>query len=454
MRRLLFVDDNIRTFDGHYIELATLLCQGAEQLGFVTELATHAEFHQTPGSQVRWSSAFTTPRMLGWSLGVDGLSRVRRDADGRPCGDSSWRNTLQRMYDQCVPLDRRPQNLIEKWSHELSNWLSQVQANRDDRLVLNTSDDFQLLGLTKALLVLGDATPRNVHLIFHFAIIDDQTDPDRPRQLGIQVGRALKDLAAQHPSPPEMHLHATTAPLRDQLRSVGINATLIPYPTRFRRPVAYSDSDPAQALNLLLGGWPRREKGTKSIARLLSSIEHPLLRQRRYRISMQAMLKKWRKIVPSTLHPDCRLCSNLVATLDPVATRHLLNIITSSISPQDYQSWLDTADVGLFLYDPRRYVARCSSVLLEFMIRGIPVIVPDRSWLADQVREAGAIANIGDIYQSVDDIPKILEAIADDYASLRHGSRQYAGVIAKRHHPTATLVSMGIRPAKLSTIAA
>ncbi len=459
MRRLLFVDDNIRTLDGHYIELATLLCHGAQQLGYETELATHIEFHNTSGSDLRWSSAFTTSRMLGWSLGVDGDSQVARDPDGRPNGSSSWRNAIQFLHDQFNRTDRRPRRLLETWSHDLLTWLERVKVTPGDRLIVNTSDDFQMLGLTRALKVLGESSPKNVHLVFHFAIFGDSLHPRRPREFGVQVKRALADLAAEHPAPPVMHLHATTQPLTDQLNAVGIPASLIPYPTRYRQPIAYPNELSTPALNLLLGGWPRREKGTKSTSRLLKSIEQPLLRQHRYRVSMQAMLKKWKRITPRSLHPHCRLSSNYAATL-PAATpgtRHpeqWLSIITSSITSAQYHDWLDTADVGLFLYDPQRYVARCSSVLLEFMIRGIPVVVPDRCWLAEQVREAGAPGAVGAIYQTVDEIPRLLAMMADDYTSLRRRSLQYSRVIADRHHPQAALLAMGIQPVKQTAIAA
>jgi hypothetical protein len=53
----------------------------------------------------------------------------------------------------------------------------------------------------------------------------------------------------------------------------------------------------------------------------------------------------------------------------------------------DYVDLIRTADVGLFLYDSRRYFARCSGILLETLCSGVPVIVPAGCWLADQIAE-------------------------------------------------------------------
>ena len=113
----------------------------------------------------------------------------------------------------------------------------------------------------------------------------------------------------------------------------------------------------------------------------------------------------------------------------------------------DYHRWLDTADVGLFLYEPSRYVARCSGVLLEMFIRGVPVIVPDHCWLADQIRAAGGDGSVGFIYESIDQIPSLLDQMHHEYEAIRWRARHHAMAIAKRHRGTNTLIQMGIRPA-------
>ena len=46
------------------------------------------------------------------------------------------------------------------------------------------------------------------------------------------------------------------------------------------------------------------------------------------------------------------------------------------LSPEDYIDYIRQAGVGLFLYDSRRYFARCSGVLVEMLASGVPVIVP------------------------------------------------------------------------------
>jgi hypothetical protein len=44
-------------------------------------------------------------------------------------------------------------------------------------------------------------------------------------------------------------------------------------------------------------------------------------------------------------------------------------------------------DIGLLPYDRSRYYARCSSILVELLASGVPVVVPAGCWLADQLAE-------------------------------------------------------------------
>jgi hypothetical protein len=54
----------------------------------------------------------------------------------------------------------------------------------------------------------------------------------------------------------------------------------------------------------------------------------------------------------------------------------------------DYVELIRSADVGLLMYDSRRYYARCSGVLVELLSVGTPVVVSAGCWMAEQIAEA------------------------------------------------------------------
>jgi hypothetical protein len=297
-------------------------------------------------------------------------------------------------------------------------------------LLVNTADDFAVLALAAAMSQV-DCPPLRIDIVFHFAIYATG-QPDVQSRLG-HFGRQVQaSLKLLHPH--DVHLHATTDSLANQVRHADLRpVTSIPYPTRscsVRRQQGWP-------LKAVLAGLPRREKGRENILDLLTALETSLLKSKRFRVSMHMPANGWQAIVPPSLHPTYEK-----AVQDQCDGP--LEVMTENLTTDQYHRWLDTADVGLFLYKPERYVARCSGVLLEMMARGVPVIVPDRCWLADQVRAAGGHRSIGFIFQDPSEIPGLLEQFAARSDEVSQRARQHAQVIAARHDPTNTLAVMGL----------
>jgi hypothetical protein len=57
----------------------------------------------------------------------------------------------------------------------------------------------------------------------------------------------------------------------------------------------------------------------------------------------------------------------------------------SNLDMQSYAQLVRDSDIGLLLYDGRRYYDRCSGVLLEMLAAAVPVVVPAGSWLSEQI---------------------------------------------------------------------
>ena len=431
--RLILVDDNIRdTGGGHYFELATLLLAAAQKLGFQPVLATNRDFPHRDAVDPTWQlvPTFGTRRLVDWSLGVDGKSITRRDISAKPIGGTTWQNTWRRIKEQTARPARRPGNMLQQWSTDLTGLLSKVKPTSSDVLLVNTGDDFVMLALAAAMRRI-DCPRLRIDLTFHFALDDaKQPNRDRLKQFGKQVNACIK-LLHRH----DLHIHATTGALAAQMRKAEIRRaiTSIPYPTRPCQ-IRQCQGSPLKAV---LAGLPRREKGRTAISSLLASMESSLLKSKRFQVSVHMPENGWQSMVPKSLH---RSYEQAIGG----SKSGPLEVMTANLTTEQYHQWLDSADVGLFLYNPLRYVARCSGVLLEMMARGVPVIVPDRCWLADQVRAAGGHRSIGYIYQDRSEIPGLLDQFAGRRDELTQRARQHANVIATRHAATNTLRVMGL----------
>jgi glycosyltransferase involved in cell wall biosynthesis len=432
--RLILVDDNIRDVGGHYFELATLLLEGAQKLGYQPVLATNSRFDEPHAFNPTWKlhQVFHTRRLVRWSLGVDGNSQFQRDLSGNPVGVRGLQKLLAMKADYFVAPAKRPQKMLQQWSDDLCQLLAKIKPTPHDCLLVNTADDFSMLALANAM-QRAQLPAMRIDVIFHFALYDGE-QPDRKNRLD-QIGRQIRT-AIKLLHPHQVHLHATTDTLASQLREseCGTRVTSIPYPTRKRKVTAAF----AGPLKAVLAGLPRAEKGKDAIANLLAGIEKTLLKDGRFRMSMQMPKDRWQSMIPKSLHPAFEAAVKGEAN-GP------LEVLTANLSTADYHHWLDTANVGLFLYEPARYIARCSGVLLEMLVRGVPVIVPDHCWLADQVRIAGGHRSIGLIYQDRAEIPDLMQQLAQHRATIQQRASEYAQTITQRHDSQNTLREMGLK---------
>lgn len=440
-RRLLLFDDNIRGPGGHYLELATLLAQGAVQQGYKPTLVTNRDYTETTLPEVGCPvvPVFRQRRLVRWSLGVDGASETLRDPSGRPESRSSFAQIKQRFRDRLARPDRHPKRMLREYAEDIVTVWRQLKVSSEDVLLFNTSDDFSLLGLAQAIELAGEIDPLNIHALFHFAIHDHKSANGLPI-FGTQVNQTVDRLR-----PHRIHLHATTDPLMRQMRLSGVESPVrsIPYPTRTRE-VSHADSASGR-IKIVLAGLPRAEKGRSAMVDLLDKFSDPLLRETKFCMSMQMPVKRWKRMVPSQLHSPYEAALERPLNLNRQSgNTEPLEILTSNLDTATYHRWLDTADIGLFLYEPNRYVARCSGVLLEMLNRGIPVLVPDQCWLAEFVRQMSGDQPCGLIYTDRSQVPDRIRQMARDHARFRNSAIAVAKLVAKQHSGQSSIQAMEI----------
>lgn len=435
--RLWLIDDNLAGTGGHFLELASLLAGGAKELGYAPRLAVHQKFNEEHVDLI-CEPVFSIHRMRRWSLGVDGTSRVKRNSQGKPIGSTRFERVWHQLRDPFSRHNVRPQNMLKAWSDGFLQVVRQKKMRPEDRIVVNTGDDFQLLALARALRELRSDNPLTVHVILHFALYEGDSVSNEARLYGEQVNQTLAMLGKH-----TVHLHATTEPLARQLEQVGVHATAIPYPVRPRCETKNRQGIlkmKQQPLNIVLAGLPRAEKGRGQMKFVLSEMWGSHLQTGNFRMAVQVPEKRWQRMVPLHLRSVFRnAIDNGGWDRD-----NRFEVRSGNLDEEAYNSFLDSADVGLFLYNPERYVARCSGVLLELLIRGVPVIVPKGCWLSDQLDLAGGDGSIGYSYTSTKQIPALLHQIRRDYPELSRLAGLHAEKTLRLHHAANTLRTMGI----------
>ena len=372
-RRLILLEDNSCVSNGHYNELASVILHAAARQGWAPVFVAH---QQTPElldipTTCQVLRVHRTRRLIRWSCSLEGRSRFARDLQMQPLEPSLTRRFQSWKEHHLVRRHLRPTAMFDSWVEACAGALKQLSLGPEDQIILQTADDCTLLALAAALKLV--AVPAcQLHAIFHFPVHEHgKADLGKRVQFDAQMNYALDTL-----KPHSVHLYATTHQLADQLNEGAINQTIqaIDYPVRSLSIKHHIDCPP----RLILGGIQRVEQGRNSCAELLKEIWPRFIKTGRLALTLQLPQKDWQTLVPKSLWPDF---AEHIAT--PDAKSHL-DVRSSQLSPSEFQQMVSQGDLMLFLYNPQRYYARCSSVLLEAMAMGIPTIVPEDCWLSTE----------------------------------------------------------------------
>ena len=459
--RLILVDANIRKGFGKTFQLAQILARGSLQLGWRPVLISHCDFNDDKAFEfkVPTASVFQVDNLIQWSLGVDGQSTTRRDVFGKPFGGTGFQNAWMRMSEKLVSSERNAETMLRKWANGFTKMLKVVRPRSTDTIVINHCNDFTLLALAAAIRQSPGQPPLRIEAIFHSPIyLPNQANAETAKQYAAQVNDSLSLLRSH-----KVRLHATNIKLAKQIQKAGVRQSVgvIDLPTQARpAPVQPVPVQPPQTqpvipsnnasntkpIKVVLAGNPNKNQRHRQLLELLDEIYHTHLKSGKFRVATRPLTddakgetdtSTWRQVLPSSLHSHYErgLKSDAGGPIE---------IVSHQLSGEAYHQWLDTADVGLFLYAPAIYHARASSVLHDLLIRGTPVIVPDSCTLADEIRKAGGHRSIGLIYQTTNEIPGLLLQFAKWREEMLQRAKAYASKFADRHDARRTLAKLGV----------
>jgi hypothetical protein len=454
MPRAIVIDDNTSVHNGHYNELSSLLLSAATEEGFRPALIAHQDFrgNSSVPSDCHVARVFTTRRMTRWSCGFDGQSRVARDVDGTPL-HKTFRNQYSATKDEWLTRSQwRPTEMLNRWSAGLLRAIEAMQPKEDDELIFQTADDFMMVALARALAPYR-ATRLRIKAIFHYAVYGANDPPsDTCIAFDQQINHAL-NLLAFH----DVKLLATTEPLAAQMNAGSLtkHVEAIPYPIRIPSQIKNHFNEVPR---LVLGGVHRVEQGRDAVAPFLEAVQRQFVEKNRFSLTLRLDAKHWKRLVPSSLHevfePAMKRQAALIETGDSQASSlPTIDVRPATLTEPQYYQMLTAGDLGVLLYDAKRYQVRCSGILLEFLTRGIPVVAPDQCWLGDIVRKYSGANPIGYLYRDSHEIPDLLARFLENREAIQQAALQVAPIISRAHAPRTTLAQILRHQASLKVAA-
>ena len=203
----------------------------------------------------------------------------------------------------------------------------------------------------------------------------------------------------------------------------------LPFPVeRTGQATVMATSTSDQRSVLLLPGKIRQEKGHDLLMRIRDNL-HPDLQ-----IVMQSSGKEE---LDHFFGDEAAHIRQLDSIEEVGVVPDRVVAVRSPLDPDEQDELLGKAHIAALPYQQDRYRWRCSAILLEMLVRGVPVVVPADTWLAEYLQSLDPAPGI--IVETptewVDKVNRVVEA----YPEFRGRAGQHARMIATRHHPTATL---------------
>jgi hypothetical protein len=365
MATFLLIDHSLRTLGGHHYAYAWNLLTAAERAGWQPALATHRDFREAGAFPAHWRvhALFRRESYSRYTLDIQSLSG---DATQRPGG--GWQRWRERFAA------RARARHAASFAADCAALFTRERVGERDLVFCATTSELDLAGLAAYLATRAPQPGLAWHLQFHFGLFGGR-DPGYAAQLpATAVLRAVFAAANASAQGHELHRHCTTPQLATQYALLGVGRfDALPYPVNERFAPRATPVAPG-VVRIACLGHSRREKGYGALPTILRSLWHDWFGAGRARLLLQTHRGRQRRELES-----------LVAGLAGGAGAAALEFAPFPLPLEGYTELVRGADLGLLLYDPTRYYARCSGVLLEMQCAGVPVLVPAGSWLAEQI---------------------------------------------------------------------
>ena len=246
----------------------------------------------------------------------------------------------------------------------------------DDVVLVTYSTQRELLGAALWLRAIEAARRPRMVFVFHLPDLQWTISEDRRSIQGsLSTWRhAANELAAVLPA--SHRLIAATTPRLAQGLSQVLNQPVQTAPLVLSSPESARSAEPRDLFDVILCGESRWEKGAEMYA--------PLLLQ----------LAQWRPGLRFSVQTRSEQEGRQLATqLQAQGFAGQLELVYGAVSPAEHARRLSASRLALLPYQPQRYALRASGVAIECFMRGIPVVAPAGTGVADQL-ESGLGAGI------------------------------------------------------------
>ncbi|MGH7139565.1 MAG: glycosyltransferase, partial [Pirellulales bacterium] len=197
--------------------------------------------------------------------------------------------------------------------------------------------------------------------------------------------------------------------------------------------IARPTRHPSDPITIAYLGEPRDEKGFPWLPDLIDALRDEYLLPGKARFVIQSNVSQPQYNPHSTpalsrLKRQAKLGVELVGQRGP-------------LSPEQYFELVSRADVVLLPYSRGAYRTRTSGALGEALAAGAAVVVPEETWLADQLPPG-----CGETFETFGDFVMAVKQILDDFESYASAASRNRPLWCQRHSPDALVAALVDEP--------
>ena len=407
--RFVLLDNSLIEVGGHFLEHALRVLEAAETAGFQPVLASNRKFTQREVIPDNW---MVYPVFRYTALGPYSSFSALPESSTDIHANSGLAYSLKQF------LGRRKR--VRSFALSCDKLFQEITLDRDDHVFLPFCTELSLLGVLKYLHRCPCATNATWHLYYHSSCL-----LGRPSDWPVQEHRTrvMKQALCQAEELAErnrLRFYATTEHVCDSLNRLSrISFRYLPFPVEADGQSSFTDLSCEPPLRLLLAGQPRAEKGVTYRADFVTSLWGRGLSNGELQLRMQQQPGTPALQVPSDIQRGLLRSDPAPVVFAPYP-----------LSAEGYREFLQCADVGLLMYDSESYYSRISSVMLELLCSGVPVIVPAGCWMGELVAEANA--------QYLEKASRFWKPLVDEGTPPVDGLQQrcYGDGVQRRHFKT------------------
>lgn len=275
------------------------------------------------------------------------------------------------LIPQLCMLARVSQKYSTRFKQEMQALLEKNKIGAHDIVFIPTLAETELLGLLELSHVPTLKLP-HFHLLFRRNLFQGR-EPAFPSQFeDAQESRIVLNRFERDKAQGNFYFYTDTDHLTEQYNSLGamtFQTLPIPHDGNLSKLKSQPDGSPLLISSI---GDARTEKGFQYLPKLISDLEAKGINFQHVRYQFQSNFN-----IPEG-EPAPRVAKAMLSTYPDT----YVNLLDGPFDSEEYTSLVNSSDILLIPYDKNNYYARSSGILAEALVAGVPVVVPNGTWMS------------------------------------------------------------------------